>query len=228
MLDESYNVREGFLSREQYEALLAELPPHLQTLLVLGYHLGMRRGELLKLKWSQIDWDANSIRLEKKQTKSKQSRVAPLYGELRSWLEAAYTARDSDCETLVAYVPRRKKDPAKGESVEETKTAWASARIRAGVPDALIHDLRRAAVTNMLAAGISEKQAMLISGHKTRSMIDRYQIIDARDIELAGQKMAAYEIAQKKLRAEALEREKLRTKLRTVNADLEATNAYKI
>ncbi len=47
----------------------------------------------------------------------------------------------------------------------------------------------------------SEKQAMMISGHKTRSMIDRYQIIDARDIELAGQKMAAYEIAQKQLRA---------------------------
>ena len=80
----------------------------------------------------------------------------------------------------------------------------------------------------MLADGLSEKQAMLISGHKTRSMIDRYQIVDARDIELAGQKMAAHEIAQKKLRAEALEREKLRTELRTVHAQPEAANAYKV
>ncbi len=70
MLDESHNVREGFLTREQYEALLAELPPHLQTLLVLGYHLGMRRGELVQLKWEQVDWNSNSIRLEKRQTKT--------------------------------------------------------------------------------------------------------------------------------------------------------------
>ena len=103
MLDESDNVREGFLSREQYEALLAELPSHLQTLLVLGYHLGMRRGELVKLRWDQVDWHANTIRLEKRQTKTKQSRVASLYGDLRSWLEAAYTARDRGCETIVAY-----------------------------------------------------------------------------------------------------------------------------
>jgi integrase len=102
---------------------------------------------------------------------------------LRSWLEAAYTTGDPGCETIVAY---------NGASVSETKTAWNSARVRAGVPDALIHDLRRTAVRNMLAAGLNEKMAMMISGHKTRFMIDRYQIIDERDIELAGQKMAAY------------------------------------
>lgn len=54
MLDESDNVREGFLSREQYEALLTELPLHLQTLLVLGYHLGMRRGELVRFRWTGL------------------------------------------------------------------------------------------------------------------------------------------------------------------------------
>ncbi len=201
MLDESSNVREGFLNREQYEALLAELPGHLQTLLVLGFHLGMRRGELVKLKWEQVDWSANSIRLEKRQTKTKQSRVAPLYGDLRAWLEASYAGRDEDCPTIVAYVASPKTAPGKTSPVGDTKTAWKSAAARAKVPDALVHDLRRAAVTNMLAAGLTEKQAMMISGHKTRSMIDRYQIVDMRDIELAGQKMAAFETAQKEVRA---------------------------
>lgn len=218
MLDESDNVREGFLSREEYEALLAELPSHLQTLLVLGYHLGMRRGELVKLKWSQIDWHANSMRLEKRQTKTKQSRVAPLYGELRSWLEAAYAARGADCETIVAY---------KGSSVAETKTAWKSAALRAGVPGTLIHDLRRAAVRNMTAAGLTEKQAMMISGHKTRSMFDRYQIIDERDIDLAGQKMAAYETAQRKLREEAKVSKEV-SKVGVEISEMETQNAYKI
>lgn len=136
-----------------------------------------------------VDWHANSIRLEKRQTKGKQSRVAPLYGELRSWLEAAYATRDAGCETIVAY---------NGATITETTTAWKSARLRAGVPDALIHDLRRTAVRNMLRVGLSEKQAMLISGHRTRSMIDRYNIIDERDIDIAGQKMTAFENAQRK------------------------------
>ena len=219
MLDESDNVREGFLSREEYEALLAELPSHLQTLLVLGYHLGMRRSELIKLMWNQIDWHANSIRLEKRQTKGKQSRVAPLYGDLRSWLEAAYTARAPGCETIIAY---------RGASVSETKTAWKSAARRAGVPDALIHDLRRTAVRNMLRAGLSEKQAMLISGHRTRSMIDRYNILDERDIELAGRKRAAYEAEQKKLREEVAAKAKVDREVDRVGVPQEPSNAYKV
>lgn len=44
----------------------------------------------------------------------------------------------------------------------------------------------------MIRAGIPEKQAMRISGHKTRSMFDRYDITDERDIQLAGQKLAHY------------------------------------
>lgn len=68
--------------------------------LVVGYHFGMRRGEILKLAWDQVDWDANLIRLEKKQTKGKKARNAPLYGELRAWFELAYSARDPNVRSL--------------------------------------------------------------------------------------------------------------------------------
>ena len=232
MLDESYNVREGFLTREQYEALLIELPGHLQTLLVLGYHWGMRRGELVKLRWDQIDWHANSLRLEKRQTKTKQSRVAPLYGDLRKWLEAAYASRDPDCPTIVAWEPKPKAAPGKTAPVSETKTAWKSAAVRAKVPEALVHDLRRAAVRNMKLAGLGDKEAMMISGHKTTSMLHRYQIVDEQDIQRFGEKMAAYETGQKKLRAEALEKAQAAEVSREVSrasenlAGLELKNAY--
>ena len=48
---------------------------HQKLILVIGYHLGMRRGEILKLRWDQVDWDANLIRLEKKQTKGKRAAM---------------------------------------------------------------------------------------------------------------------------------------------------------
>lgn len=86
MLEED-NVREGFLEHDQYVRLRDELPDHQRLILVIGYHLGMRRGEMLKLRWDQVDWGANLIRLEKRQTKGKQARIAPLYGELRAWLD---------------------------------------------------------------------------------------------------------------------------------------------
>lgn len=182
MLDESDNVREGFLLQEQYVKLRDELPPHQRLLLVIGYHLGMRSGEILGLRWDQIDWAANTIRLEKRQTKSKQARIAPLYGELRAWLDMAY-ADPARGVTIVAW---------QGEKIVQTRTAWKSACIRAGVPGLYVHDLRRTAIRNMIRAGTSEKQAMLISGHRTRSMLDRYNIIDERDVHEAGRRMEAY------------------------------------
>jgi hypothetical protein len=57
------------------------------------------------------------------------------------------------------------------------------------------------AEADAIGAGIPEKTAMLISGHKTRSMFDRYTIIDERDIELAGQKLEAFETLEKEVRA---------------------------
>jgi integrase len=180
MLDESLNVREGFLEHEQYIPLRNELPDHQRLILVIGYHLGMRRGEILSLRWDQVDWKANLIRLEKKQTKGKKARNAPLYGELRAWLEMAYAAHAEDCPFIISW---------KGDGITEVKTAWGKARERAGVPELLVHDLRRTAARNMIRAGVPEKQVMLIVGWKTRAMFDRYNILDERDTHTAGEKM---------------------------------------
>ncbi len=108
--------------------------------------------------------------------------MARLYGELRAWLEMAYTGR-SDCPFIVSY---------QGQAIREYKRAWNTARHEAGLPNLLVHDLRRTAVRNMVRAGIPEKQAMLISGHKTRSVFERYNITDEHDIKIAGGKMERY------------------------------------
>ncbi|MFL6448690.1 MAG: tyrosine-type recombinase/integrase [Bryobacteraceae bacterium] len=182
MLEED-NVREGFLEHAQYVALRDELPDHQRLILAIGYHLAMRRGEILKLRWDQVDWNENLIRLEKRQTKAKKARIAPLYGELRAWLDMAYAGRDPECPYIISW---------RGHGLSEVKTAWKNACRRAGVPDLLVHDLRRTAARTMIRAGIPEKQIMLIAGWKTRSMFDRYHIVDERDIQEAGKKLALH------------------------------------
>jgi integrase len=209
LLLEENNVREGFLEHEQYVRLRDELPDHQKLILVIGYHFGMRRGEILTLRWDQVDWDGNVIRLEKKQTKGKKARVAPLYGELRVWLDMAYAVRDPECPFIVSW---------KGHGISEVKTAWQKARVRAGVPELLLHDLRRTAARNMIRAGVPERQVLDIVGWKTRAMLDRYNIVDERDAHTAGEKMARYleekaRLAEErqKIEAERARQEKVRT-----------------
>lgn len=180
---EEDNVREGFLEHSDYVRLRDLLPDHQRLILVIGYHLGLRRGEILQLRWDQVDWQHNVIRLERKQTKSKKARIAPLYGELRGWLEMARSKQDAGCSFIISY---------DGHAISEVKTAWNTARRKANLPEALIHDLRRTAVRNMVRAGIPDRTAMLISGHRTRSMFDRYNIVDERDIVQAGYRLEQY------------------------------------
>ncbi len=177
------NVRAGFLDDEGYLRLRQALPEYLRPLFVVAFHLGNRLGELRGLTWGQVDFVNGQILLAPGTTKNKRGRVLPIYGEMRPWLEMARTERDlrfPACAFVFQF---------QGEPIGEFRKTWRGATERAGVSGLLFHDLRRSAIRNMRLAGVPENVAMEISGHRTRSIFDRYSIVGSRDLRDAAERM---------------------------------------
>jgi integrase len=194
---EEDNVRQGFLEHEQYEHLLGFLPQRLKALFVCAYHVGTRKGELRKIRIDQVDFDAGVIRVEKKQTKGKKPRTLPIYGDMERWLRERIDSAPAGWSYVFHNGHGRR-------LVGKHMDGWSEACEAAGLPGLLFHDLRRSAVRNMKRAGVSETVGMRISGHKTRSIYDRYDIVDEMDLENAGTSLTNYFSERKKKRAAKL------------------------
>lgn len=179
-------IRQGFLEDAQYVKLRDELPPELRPLFVVAYGTGVRRGELLRTRWEQVDFESEEIVLRKGETKTDDARVLPFLTEdMTTYLKAAKKDRDENFPQCPWVFSRR------GEPIRDFRLAWDEACKRAGVPDLLFHDLRRTADRNMRRAGIPQVIRMKITGHKTDSMERRYSIVDTEDFQDAKSKMRA-------------------------------------
>lgn len=192
------NVRAGFFDLAEFQRLREHLPEHVRVPATIGYYTGMRRGEILGLKWAQIDFGAGVLRLDPHTTKTDEPREVPLIAEVRAALEAwrLTTIEQWPSCPWVCHL--------RGERVERITTAWKTACRKAGLPGRLFHDFRRSAVRNLVRAGVNQAVAQAISGHKTASVFARYNIVSNKDLAQAGALLERYlEAATSEKRADS-------------------------
>lgn len=182
------NVRSGFFERDQFEDVRQRLPEALRPVVTFAYITGWRLAEITGLMWPQVDFEAGTVRLEPGTTKNKAGRTFPFIPELRSLLEAqraTTTAIATRAGRIIPHVFHRR-----GKPIRNFYTAWDNACTAAGVPGRLFHDFRRTAVRNLVRAGVPERVAMALTGHKTRAIFDRYNIVSEADLHQAAAKLA--------------------------------------
>jgi integrase len=78
-----------------------------------------------------------------------------------------------------------------GRPIKSFRVAFRTACSEAGCPGRVLHDFRRTAVRNLVRAGIPERVAMQMTGHKTRSVFERYNIVSAGDLREAAKRLDA-------------------------------------
>jgi integrase len=199
-------------------ALPEHLKPVAQVAYITGWRIP---SEVLKLQWPQIDFLAGEVRLNAGTTKNNEGRVFPFTTELRFLLERRHSETrkmERDKKIIVPWVFHRdgkrigsfrkawsracmdaglpvviehKRDAA-GEVVRHKSGTKKGEPVIAHIAArAIPHDVRRTAVRNLVRAGIPEAVAMRMTGHRTRSVFERYNIVSPGDLLEAARKLDA-------------------------------------
>ena len=122
----------------------------------------MRRGELLKLKWRNVDLKARSIEIEAFNTKTARAREVAMTSRLTKELEDLWNNSTQKSDELVFGI------------ADNFKNGFTAACRAAEIKGLRFHDLRHTAITRMIEAGMQPAEVMRVSGHTTPAMLWRY------------------------------------------------------
>lgn len=178
-----HNARQGFLSAKEIGRLLAAFEDaDLRDFVEWGAWTGMRPGEVRQLTWAMVDLQARTLQLAPQAAKTRKGRTLALEGPLWTIVERRLARRRLGCELVFHRVSKGQP----GQAVRDYRRAFRAAVKTARLPAALLpYDLRRSALRNMVRAGVDVSVVMKISGHRTRSTFDRYNIVDEADVRAA-------------------------------------------
>lgn len=157
--------RERVLTHEEENRLLAVCSgrrAHLRPILIAALDTAMRRGELFKLKWLDIDFGNRLIQVRATTTKTQRSRTVGMTSRLITELQCLWELSTKNQDELVFGI------------TDTIKTAFASACTAASIESFRFHDCRHTAITRMVQAGMSATEAMKVSGHTQMSTFARY------------------------------------------------------
>ena len=178
------NARQGFFASRDFFAVLSNIgDQNIADFMEWFFWTGMRPGEIRSLDWQAFDRETWTLRLHSKDAKIGVGRVIALEGPLRTIIERRMKTRRFGCDLIFHR---------DGEMVGTFYKRWKQACLLAGVTGKIPYDLRRTAIRNMIRAGVPERVAMSISGHRTRAVFDRYNITSEKDLREAVVKTSAY------------------------------------
>jgi integrase len=196
--------RKGFVTPDVFASLLAALPENLRPLVQFIYCTGMRRGAALRITWDMLNEDCTELSIPGDILKNDEPLAMPLagadLGKLAAMLKKQFRVQGQP----VFDSTNLRKEWAEGctklglgkMQKKKTEAGWSYSSYRG----LMLHDLRRSAVRNLVRAGVPESVAMKISGHKTRHVFERYNIVDTRDVREALIKQGEYSKEQRKAR----------------------------
>lgn len=176
--------RGRYLGTGDLAKLSIHLPEYLKDFVEFAYLCGTRKQQLARTTWANWDAASREFAWDPKEVKGKVPHVLPLDGRPLEIVVARHARRALHCR-YVFHGPRC--SPGRQPSREygcigDFKRAWASANEKAGFPVGrksggfVFHNTRHTAVTNLVNAGVPAHEAMAVSGHRTRSVFDRYSI----------------------------------------------------
>jgi integrase len=205
MLKEN-NIRTGFFEWDQFQSVRSHLPAPIQPVATFAFITGWRIvSEILPLEWRQVNFDerlspeqttAGTVRLDPGTTKNGDGRVFPLTAELRALLIALQSEHEQRKKAgqivpwvFVRMLAKGRRGSKHPKRIRAFTKAWKTACTIAGCPGRIPHDFRRTAVRNLVRAGIPERVAMQMTGHKTRSVFERYNVVSSSDLAHAANRL---------------------------------------
>ena len=163
--------RVRYLELDEIQGLLAVCTEHLRPIVLCALHTGMRKGEILNLKWSDIDLDQKTLTLEK--TKTNRRRTIPLSGILLQ---------------EVKRLPKRSKyvfPNQNGNPFTDIKRSFHTALKRACIENFRFHDLRHTFASHLVMSGHNIRVVQQLLGHADIKTTTRYSHLSKQHLEEA-------------------------------------------
>lgn len=182
MQEKENNARIRYLNHQEIAQLLNTCSPHLRNIVICALNTGMRRGEILGLKWNQI----NNGFIYLRETKTNESRQVPINDTLAALFKKLREQRGFGSEYVFTFSrkDKKKKDAQgnlinviqnePGDRINSVKVSFSAAIRRAKIQDLRFHDLRHTFASHFVMRGGSLKDLQEILGHKTMTMTLRY------------------------------------------------------
>ena len=164
LFSEKDNLKERILTEAEEGKLMEICSDTLNPILVVALNTGMRRAEILNLNWSQVDFKARRIKVEK--TKSGKVRFIPLNDVLYNELCRLKSGRGQS--PFVFF------NPETGKPYLDMKTGFKGACRRAGVENLRFHDLRHTFASRLIERGVDVVTVKELLGHHSITITQRY------------------------------------------------------